>query len=119
MLANRGDRCLLEQPGSDLLDLMAQPLFPRLVAQPPSCRREHDQVEALGVLVVVAHDARQVGEVRDNLGGRIEVQCLPRIGLPVALDPAPMRAHQEVVEVHAGDLVAEQRDGVLAQARAR
>jgi len=56
--------------------------------------------------------------VRDALGElhrTLEIELAPRIFGPVALNPLPMRAYQEVIGVHVRDLLAQQVDRVRAQ----
>src|ERR1039458_2642755 len=95
---------------------MAQTLLSDLVTQPTKLQAQHDQVKALGNLIVVAHSTRQVGKVCGDIGSLLEVQLAPGVHITVALDPAAMRTHEEVVGVHPSHLAAKHRNGVLSQA---
>ena len=67
---DRGDRGLAEQGGGDVLDLLAEPLDEDGVAlEVGELEAQQEQVEPLGVLVVVALGGGQPGQVLGDVAG--------------------------------------------------
>jgi hypothetical protein len=67
----------------------------RLVRAHRVNKAEHEQVEPLGRLVVVALPRRQAGQATDLLGRR-RGEPAPPVQVRVGLDQPPVRPHQEV-----------------------
>ena len=89
---------------------LAEPLEIRARAGAAAQRNLLDLTQLVGEIGV-----GEVGDSSGDLFGALQVEPLPRRGLAVMLDEAPVRPDQEVVDVHPGDLLAECRHKVVAQ----
>ena len=76
---------------------------------------QDQQVEALGVLVVVLEAGGQSGQILGDLIGVLGGQCRPGRPLRILLDQLAVRADEEVVEVHPGDDLVQLPCGVPPQ----
>lgn len=78
---------------------------------------EHQQIEALGLLIFRWLLGWQPGDVVRRLRKALHVELHPRFGLRVILYQPPMRTRHEIVDVHRRHIRLQQGRHVTAQLR--
>ena len=103
LLRDRGNAGLVFQRGSDLKQLLFQGVEALGALQQRQLQREHQEVEALGLLGAEASFRRQRRDLVDQFLALLVVDRDPCFRLAIFLDGAAMLADDEIVEIQAGD----------------
>ncbi len=101
--ADHRDVRFFRQEIRDTFDCLAQLGETGVRAQHGELKTEHEYVELFGFDIRIDVFGRQAGDLFDQLAALFEIERLPGFGFGVVLDKTPLRADDEVVEVHGGN----------------